>query len=479
MEGSKKAKIWRGEWILIISFICLIPPSIGAAAERLVIITPHWEGIRYEFGKKFESFYRAETGQDVVIEWMDVGGSSEVLRFIKSEFKNKPEGIDVDLLFGGGSDPYMELARVNLLDSYQLPDSVMSRMPKTVGGYPLYDEAYRWYGATIAGFGIVYNKRVLSMLNLPEPATWEDLTRPELFTWIGSADPRKSGSAHMPFEIILQAYGWERGWEVITALGANARNFANTGSQVPKDVTTGEVAYGMSIDFYAWAQINEVGAEYIGYTLPDNVTIVNPDAIGILKGAPHREVAGAFLRFVFSPGGQNLWMLNVGTPDGPERFQLNRFSVLPDLYETVDPAHTSVTFNPFKWTSNFIYDAEKGSARWGIINDLVGAFIIDAHHQLRDVWQEAIRQGNTREILPALAAMPVTEEEAEKLGREKWRDQSFRNSMLLEWGRLADEKYGSDSSRVPMSDTIVLITSLIIGCVLTGYLWRINRKATK
>ena len=479
MGGRKNPNIWCKQWIVFISFICLITPSTAAAAERLVIITPHWEGIRYEFGKKFETFYKTETGQDVAIEWMDVGGSSDVLRFIKSEFKNKSEGIDVDLLFGGGSDPYMELARVDLLDPYQLPDSVMSRIPKTVGGYPLYDEAYRWYGATIAGFGIVYNKRVLSMLNLPKPATWEDLTHPELFTWIGSADPRKSGSAHMPFEIILQAYGWERGWQVITALGANARNFANTGSQVPKDVTTGEVAYGMSIDFYAWAQINEVGAEHIGYTLPDNVTIVNPDAIGILKGAPHREVARAFLRFVFSPGGQHLWMLNVGSPDGPERFQLNRFSVLPDLYETVDPVHTSVTFNPFTWTSNFIYDAEKGSARWGILNDLVGAFIIDAHHQLRAVWQESIRQGKTREILPALAAMPVTEEEAEILSREKWRDQAFRNSMLLEWGRLADEKYGSDSSRVPISDTIVLLTSLIIGCVLTCYLWRINRKGTK
>lgn len=470
---STRAFFW------LFPLITLLLPAPVNAVDRLVVITPHWEGIRYEFANGFEAFYQRETGREVAIEWMDVGGSSEVLRFIKSEFKNKPEGIDVDLLFGGGSDPYLELARVDLLDSYVLPDSVMSRLPESVGGYPLFDKDFKWYGATIAGFGIVYNKHVLNILDLPEPSTWDDLTQPGKFTWIGSADPRKSGSAHMPFEIILQAYGWERGWQIITALGANTRNFANAGSQVPKDVTTGEVAYGMSIDFYAWAQINEVGADMIGFSLPDNLTIVNPDAIAMLKGSPNPEVARSFLRFVFSPDGQRLWMMNVGAPGGPTRFQLNRFSVLPDLYDTVDPKNTSVTFNPFEWSSNFVYDAEKGSERWGVLNDLIGTFIIDAHQQLRAEWKKAIESETTAEILPALAAMPVTEEEAGILGREKWRDQSFRNSTLLEWGKLANEKYGGNADQLPLTDKIVLFGSLIFGCVMIGYLWRLNRKGAR
>ena len=475
---THKANTMRAFFWLFLLITFLLPAPVDAA-DRLVIITPHWEGIRYEFADGFEVFYQRETGREVAIEWMDVGGSSEVLRFIKSEFKNKPEGIDVDLLFGGGSDPYLELSRVDLLESYVLPDSIMSRLPESVGGYPLYDDDFKWYGATIAGFGIVYNKHVLNILDLPEPSTWDDLTQPGKFTWIGSADPRKSGSAHMPFEIILQAYGWERGWQIITALGANTRNFANAGSQVPKDVTTGEVAYGMSIDFYAWAQINEVGADMIGFSLPDNLTIVNPDAIAMLKGSPNPEVARSFLRFVFSPYGQRLWMMNVGTPGGPTKFQLNRFSVLPDLYDSVDPKNTSVTFNPFEWSSNFVYDAEKGSARWGILNDLIGTFIIDAHQQLRAAWKKAIESETTNEILPALAVMPVTEEEASVLGREKWRDQTYRNSTLLEWGRLANKKYGGNADQLPMTDKIVLLGSLIFGCVMTGYLWRLNRKGAK
>lgn len=456
--------------------ICIGYPHDADAQDRLVIISPHWEGIRFEFGRGFEAFYRAETGREVDVEWMDVGGTSEVLRFIKSEYANKPGGIDIDLMFGGGGDPYFELSRENLLTPYRLPDSLLAAIPQKVGGFPLYDDAYRWYGATMAGFGIIFNKRVMNLVRLPSPETWEDLTDPALFSWVGSADPRKSGSAHMPFEIILQAYGWERGWQIITALGANARGFANAGSQVPKDVATGEVAYGMAIDFYAWAQIDEVGPEMIGYTMPDNLTILNPDAIGILKGAPHPETARSFLRFVFSEAGQRLWMQKPGTPGGPERFQLNRFTVLPHLYERIDPAYTSVTFNPFTWTSSFVYDAEKGSVRWGVINDLIGTFIIDAHGQLKKRWTQAIEEQNTDAVLPQLSAMPLTEQESIELGRERWRDQAFRNRMLLEWGRVVEQKYGADAFKMPMSELILLWGSGGLSLVLIGYLWWLKRK---
>ncbi|MBM3262578.1 MAG: ABC transporter substrate-binding protein, partial [candidate division Zixibacteria bacterium] len=326
----------------LMAFVLWAIPQTTRAQDRLVILSPHWDGIRYEFGNGFKKHYRAETGRDVEVEWMDVGGSSEILRFIKSEFKNKPDGIEVDVVFGGGTDIYLDLARSDLLMAYPLPESQLSVLPDKIGGYALYDAQYRWYGATMAGFGIVYNRKVLELVNLPEPKTWEDLTAPALFSWIGSADPRKSGSAHMPFEIILQAYGWERGWQIITAMGANARGFANTGSQVPKDVTSGEVAYGMSIDFYAWAQINEVGPEMIGYAMPDNLTIINPDPVGILKGGRNPETAKVFLRYLFTEEAQRFWMQKPGTPNGPEKFQLDRFAVIPTLYDRIDPAHTAV-----------------------------------------------------------------------------------------------------------------------------------------
>jgi ABC-type Fe3+ transport system substrate-binding protein len=462
--------------LLIIAALLILFPSAGRAQDRLVLISPHWEGIRYEFGNGFKRFYQKETGRPVELEWIDVGGTSEMLRFIKSEFKSKPDGIDVDIVFGGGGDPYLELARVDLLEPYRLPDSLLAAIPPKIGGYPLYDEAFRWYGATMAGFGIIFNRKVMDMMELPEIKTWRDLTDPAMFSWIGAADPRKSGSAHMPYEIILQAYGWEKGWQIITAMGANTRSFASAASQIPKEVTIGEVASGMSIDFYAWAQINEVGPDMIGYIMPDNLTIVNPDAIGILRGASNPDVARAFFHFVFSEAGQRLWIQKTGTPGGPEKFQLNRFSVRPELYRKIDPAHTSVTLNPFTWSSSFVYDAEKGSSRWNVVNDLVGTFIIDSHKQLQNRWKQTIEQGNAETALPALAVMPVTEQEAFDLEKTRWQDQAVRNRTLLAWGELVDQKYGRKAGGLPAGEMALLFTGAGAGLILMGYLWRLNRK---
>jgi ABC-type Fe3+ transport system substrate-binding protein len=309
-----------------------------------------------------------------------------------------------------------------------------------LAGVPLYDPDYTWYGATLAGFGIVYNKIVLNLTKLPVITNWEDLASPQAFGWVGSSDPRKSGSVHMVYEVILQAYGWDKGWRIITGLGANVRNFTNSASQVPKDVAIGEVAYGLAIDFYAWAQVKEAGADKIGFVMPDNLTIITPDGIGILKGAPNPEVAKAFIRFVMSEEGQKLWLLVEKAPDGPQRFQLNRFSVLPSLY-ALSPQSTAVKINPFSWRSEFVFDPKLSSERWSIVNDLIGALIIDQKHLLTRAWKDALADGLSEQQWQRLTAMPISADEALELAKTKWKDSVFRNQKLNEWIHFARSKY--------------------------------------
>jgi ABC-type Fe3+ transport system substrate-binding protein len=413
-----------------------------AFADKLVLISPHWEGIRYEFERAFKARYQKDTGRTVDLEWVDVGGTSETLRYIESEYKSKPKGIGIDVFFGGGYDPYLALKKTQLLDPYVLPKPLLEKIPQSLAGVPLYDPEHTWYGATLAGFGIVYNKVVLELTKLPVINTWEDLASPRVFGWVGSSDPRKSGSVHMVYEIILQAYGWEKGWRIITGLGANVRNFSSSASQTPKDVTIGEVAYGLAIDFYAWAQVKEAGADKIGFVMPDNLTIITPDCVAILKGASNREVAQAFIRFVMSPEGQKLWLLLEKAPDGPQRFQLNRFSVLPSLYEELPPEVMGVKLNPFSWRSDFAFDPKLGSERWSMVNDLIGALVIDQKHLLTRAWKEALDSGRLNEQeWQRLAAMPISEDEALAMATTKWKDPEFRNQKLNEWIHFARSKY--------------------------------------
>lgn len=441
--------------------------------DRLVLISPHPEEAKREFEEAFIRHHERETGRSLALEWLDVGGTSSILRYVKGEYERTPEGIGIDCFWGGGIDPFLELSERGLLEPYALPDSLLAPLPKAIGGIPLYDPQYRWYGATLAGFGIVYNKKVLERLGFPEPDTWADLGDPELDTWVGSGDPRLSGSVHMAYELILQGYGWERGWEVITTMGANVRNFSAGGSQAPKEVAVGEVAYGLCIDFYAWAQVEEVGAEYVGFQMPDNLTIVNPDGIAILKGAPHPDIVRSLIRFVMSPAGQRLWYLRKGVPGGPVHEQLNRFTVLPSLYRT-DADRAAVTFNPFEWSSDLVYDSARGSARWGIVNDLVGVMVIDSHERLRAAYRRAAKDGLTQEEVRRLSAVPVTEAEALALAETWSEDPELKARTMAEWTAFARAKYG-DVHQSPFARAVDLVTLLFpfgIAVGIVAYLWR-------
>jgi ABC-type Fe3+ transport system substrate-binding protein len=442
------------------------------AADKLVLVSPHWEGIQHEFETAFKAHYHHETGRTVELEWMDAGGTSEVLRFLRSEFKAKPNGIGIDIFFGGGLDPYLALKQDHLLERYVLPESLLEKIPPRLGGVPLYDPDHTWYGATLSGFGIIYNKVVLNLTQLPIISTWEDLASPVAFGWVGSSDPRKSGSVHMAYEIILQAYGWDRGWQILTALGANVRNFSNSATQIPKDVAIGEVAYGLSIDFFAWAQVNEAGADKIGFIMPANLTVIYPDSIGILRGAPNPEVARAFIRFVMSVPGQKLWFMAKGTEGGPQKYQLNRFSVMPSLYETAKK-RTAIKLNPFSLQSDFAFDARKGAERWAVVNDLIGALIIDQKQLLDQAWKTALATGLTEEEWRRLAAMPVSEQEALDLAKTSWRDPSLRNQKLNEWTHFARAKFQRDiKPPVVRAEWVSLLGFGLIAFGLVTYSWK-------
>ena len=173
MVNSRFRTLSRILWRAILLAVWLVHSFAAVGfADKLVLISPHWEGIRYEFERAFKRRYQSDTGRSVELEWMDVGGSSETLRYLESEYKNKPAGIGIDIFFGGGLDPYLALKKAHLLQSYTLPNSLLEKIPPSLTGVPLYDPDHSWYGATLSGFGIVYNKVVLELTKMPVITTW-------------------------------------------------------------------------------------------------------------------------------------------------------------------------------------------------------------------------------------------------------------------------------------------------------------------
>lgn len=407
-------------------------------ASELVIISPHWMGIEEEFGRAFSAWHRQRYGSEVKLVWRDIGqGTSGILRFIEDQYRASPDGIGIDLIFGGGPDPCVRLG--DKLVPVKLPEDTMKALRKDFFGNPLYDPDLRWYGVALSGFGIIYNRTLLQTHGLAEPRTWEDLADPKMLRLVASGDPRRSGSNHMCYEIILQAYGWDKGFDTVTRMVANLKLLSDASSGAIDDVALGNSACGLAIDFYAWGKIHEIGADKIGYAMPESLSVITPDPIGVLRGAPHPETAARFVEFVMSVPGQKLWMLPVGAPGGPTRYALDRMAVRPDVYDELGDART-VKVNPYTWKSGFRYDPEKGARRYDILNHLFGATLLNPRKELTEAWEAVIRRGMKPDEVAALCRPPVTEQELDALAA-RWSDTDLKTRTISEWEHAARGKY--------------------------------------
>jgi ABC-type Fe3+ transport system substrate-binding protein len=283
------------------------------ADETLVIITPHNEATRYEFGRAFREAHFARTGRTVFVDWRTTGGTSEIARYVAAQYLGSfrdywthalhrdwtPEcaafddpkstsagalaarkaflasdtGCGIDLFFGGGSFDYMQMAAAGrLVDSgaiaahpqlFALSGTAPAdtRIPKSLAGEPLWDPQGCWIGVCLGAFGICYNTDSLVRLGIPRPpAQWADLGSPRYAGQLALADPTQSGSVAKAFEMILQqqiaeaggnvAEGWLRGMRLIQRISANARYFTGEATEIPYSVQSGNSAAGMCIDFY-------------------------------------------------------------------------------------------------------------------------------------------------------------------------------------------------------------------------------------
>lgn len=246
---------------ILVAPIALRPGRDGAShgQERtVVIITPHNEAIRYEFGQAFAAHYRARTGQNVRVDWRTPGGTSEITRYVASEylaafqnywektlhrpwsgaveraFANPKTLLDdtpgddtpeqqarraflesdvtarLDLFFGGGVFDFQSQAAAGyIVDSGFVaahPELFNDHaIPQNVSGEPYWDPGGRWVGTVVSSFGICFNSDALRRIGISQPpARWEDLADPRYFHEIALANPTQSSSVNKSFEMVIQ-----------------------------------------------------------------------------------------------------------------------------------------------------------------------------------------------------------------------------------------------------------------------------------
>jgi ABC-type Fe3+ transport system substrate-binding protein len=293
-------------------------------------------------------------------------------------------------------------------------------IPRVFGGEEYWDRDGTWMGSVLSCYGIVFNRDSVRRLGLAhEPQAWSDLTDPRLFGEVALCDPTKSGSITAAFENVIQQQiqhrwsalppagdpgrkaledqalreGWKDGLRLLQLIGANARYFTDTSQKPPIDVAAGNCAAGMCIDFYGRQQAEAVlrrdGSDRIGFVSPPGGTAYSVDPIALLRGAPDREVATAFIEYVMSLDGQKLWNFKPGTPGGPQRFALRRLPVRKDFYTEADwkPLRSDPDASPFTEHEQLIYRPEWTGAVFNEMAFIVRVMCQDTHTELTRAWQ--------------------------------------------------------------------------------------------
>ncbi len=166
-------------------------------------------------------------------------------------------------------------------------------------------------------------------------------------------------------------------------------------------------------------------------------------ASGSLKGAAEpRSVARPSSVLSCPQEGQKLWLLGREATDGPiGTFNLIASAFCHRLYG-LSSQSTAVKLNPFSRgarTSRLIKACVPPV--WSIVNDLVGAMVIDPKALLtRSVEQDALAASSSEQEFQGSGAMPHLRDRGFGPGENKWTDPAFRNQKLNEWIHFAREQ---------------------------------------
>jgi ABC-type Fe3+ transport system substrate-binding protein len=458
--------------------LCCFVSGCGDAESfgtNLIIISPHRDEIRREVERGFRDWLAQRPewkGTRVNFVWRDVGGgTSQIERYLNAQYKENPNTCDIDVFFGGGTDPFIRQKENNHFERFPLPAALGAKFRQSLNGVVLRDADDYWFGCTLTTFGILYNREVLDRLGFAgwELREWHDLADPRLYGHVSAGDPRMSGSVLTLYEWVLQSRGWDEGFRLLMKLGANARLFARFSDSVSRDVVMGKAAASGTMDFFALTAIAREERDVkrgmssrnpLGFVLPSGDTIINADSIAILKGAPNLKLAQAFVEYCLSEeGGQQLWMLEPTSdadlrlryPGAPHRYRMCRPSVLEALYDPVryPAAHRSVQIDPFALLRATEggkpakqYDTKLGDSRRQAVGDLFGAWIIDPHADLHAAWGAVLKAPADRraQLERKLFAPPVREEEVRGLDKQV-RDPRRRAEFLSQWVDAAQDRY--------------------------------------
>lgn len=362
------------------------------AQQTINVLTSYPDGVMAAFEQAFE---QAHPEYQVRFLWRM---PHDALPY----FREHAQDGSIDVYWAASPRTFARLKSEKLLRRLDIDTS---GLPATVGPTRISDPDGHYLATEMAAYVFALNPQRLRTLGIEAPATWTDLTNPRLKNEIVLPVPTGVGFAPVMFDIVLQSYGWDKGWALWSEIAALSQ-FANRGAGFLTDIVANDqAAIGLAIDFFVNSAIANGAALVAHYPQANGV---NPAHIAFPAVSGSAEGARAFAAFVLSETGQKLLL----EPD------IRRLPVRPAVYRSKS-AQAVQPFNPFaaadKGTLN--YDGERGRPRLALIANLFEVMAVQADTEFKALWQrihDAEAKGqDLSQVRALLTRMPLTEAEAD------------------------------------------------------------------
>ena len=165
-----------------------------------------------------------------------------------------------------------------------------------------------WVAVGQAVYGYIVNNNFLKQYGLPKPVKWDSLENPvylkpllsHAYT-VSFPRPTKSGTARTTMHGILQIYGWDDGWRLLTVIGMEA-GIVDSSEKARDQAAEGIV--GVAPAYIGYGIEAEKEGKGAVFEIPRGEGIAYISPVALAKKAPHPREAQAFILWLLSPNGQ-------------------------------------------------------------------------------------------------------------------------------------------------------------------------------
>lgn len=298
-------------FLMFFSLLCLFPQETPAQTKGSVMLYTS-ESLDKVNEMKLD-FEKRNPGVTLNIYR---SGSQVVISKLQAEFQ--AGGTLADLIWMADIDYFEDLARKDLLVAYKPPEA------DKVAAKFVYE------GGRYHEVRLIFNTVGLNTLRVKtRPTSWRDLTDPKYKGKVGMASPFYSGAAFSTLGTQINMPGF--GWDFYRKLKENGVIIEQSNGTVAKKLATGEFQLVSVVDFMV--REAKASGSPVEHIWPKEGAILVPTPIGILKGAKNLEGARAFLRYLYSPDGQRLFVQQGYVPvlpgiEGPKDMPAEKLEVL-------------------------------------------------------------------------------------------------------------------------------------------------------